>query len=190
MIQIDEKGIKKFVAPIVSEWTENMKALKELKIEDQETADMISDILKDVHKQLTDSEAKRKEVTGPLNQVKKTIDSWFKPGTEALTEVKKMLLSKIGDYRREIEEKRIAALEAGDTETAISIPMPTVPSGVTERKIWTYEVEDESAVPREFLTVDYQKISSLVANSDPETLSIPGVRVFQISKMQMSGGRK
>ena len=44
------------------------------------------------------------------------------------------------------------------------------------RKVWTFEVTDISLVPKEFVTVDKNKVDNLIHTG---TREIPGLRIFQ-----------
>lgn len=44
------------------------------------------------------------------------------------------------------------------------------------RKVWTHDIEDESKIPREYMTVDVKRIRDAVRAGLRE---IPGVRIFQ-----------
>ena len=48
-----------------------------------------------------------------------------------------------------------------------------------QRKVWTYEVTDESQIPREYLTIDHKKINRAVKDG---ARNIPGVNIYQESK--------
>jgi hypothetical protein len=48
-----------------------------------------------------------------------------------------------------------------------------------QRKVWTYAVEDESQLPREYLTVDHKKIGQAVKDG---VRNIPGLSIYQENK--------
>ena len=50
-------------------------------------------------------------------------------------------------------------------------------SGISTRMLWKFDIEDEAAIPREFLMVDTKKIGRVVA-AMREDAKIPGVRVY------------
>ena len=106
--------------------------------------------------------------------------------------------------RREAEERRlaeaVAAEQAGDLDTAEKLvsapvaaptvverpvfvpPAPSPPkvSGLSYREEWTFEITDESQIPREYLVVDEAKIRAHV-RSMREKSNIPGVHAFKRS---------
>lgn len=55
----------------------------------------------------------------------------------------------------------------------------TEAGSASQRKVWTFEIEDPGAVPREYLTVDEKKIRDAVRMGVRE---IAGVRIFEESK--------
>lgn len=81
--------------------------------------------------------------------------------------------------REELERK---ALEEAAAKEAQIIPPPVVPEkpktdGLTLRENWTFEIVDESQIPREYLVPDLAKIRKVVMALKNKT-NIPGVRVF------------
>jgi hypothetical protein len=94
---------------------------------------------------------------------------------------------KAGDAERAAELAAAAAEEQQAAEAIVSEPVyvappvlaPAVPkqAGTYERETWTFIVDDESRVPREYLRVDLVKIGNTVRMQRGET-RIPGVRVF------------
>jgi hypothetical protein len=111
-------------------------------------------------------------------------------------------------YRQEQEIKRLAAekkaweaaeaerkrLEAMAKKEGVELPpeeiepltpiepaqtvVRTEAGSAFERKTWTFEIEDATQIPREFLMVDEKGIRAAVKNGARE---IPGVRIFQTS---------
>lgn len=96
---------------------------------------------------------------------------------------------------RRAEEERIlaeakAAEDAGDNEAAQAIieqpvvaPVVIVQTaapkleGVSFRENWTFQITDETKIPREFLVVDAKKIGQVVKAMKGMT-NIPGVRAY------------
>jgi len=88
--------------------------------------------------------------------------------------------------RREAEEQAKAKGEEPQPEPAPQEepePQPEPPRSVQTdygktftKKVWTFEVQDESQVPREYLVVDQKKIRQAVKDGVRE---IPGVSIYQ-----------
>ena len=73
-----------------------------------------------------------------------------------------------------------AVLDMPTTEAAITVDAAPKVEGVSGRKTWTYEIEDEKMIPRTYLMVDTVKIGKIVTAMKGET-DIPGVRAYQKS---------
>jgi hypothetical protein len=52
----------------------------------------------------------------------------------------------------------------------------------TAKKKWTYEIEDENLIPREYMTADLKKIGAVVKAG---IRNIPGVRIFEEDTLQV-----
>jgi len=66
-----------------------------------------------------------------------------------------------------------APIEVEHIEAATVAPV----AGVSYRENWQFEISDASAIPRDYLTPDVQKIGKMV-KALKGTTNIPGVRVF------------
>jgi uncharacterized membrane protein YqiK len=81
-----------------------------------------------------------------------------------------------------MEESAVTAQVLEQTSQLMSAPTSTraAPkvSGISTRKVWTFEITDPMLVPREFLVIDETKIGGVV-RALKEATTIPGVRVFQ-----------
>ena len=75
------------------------------------------------------------------------------------------------------EETRLNEALGLDSPAVADKPIaPPKTEGVSYREVWTFEVSDPSLVPREYLTVDTQKIGGVVRAMKNLT-NIPGVTV-------------
>lgn len=147
----------------------------------------------------------RKKHVAPLNERVKDINAAAKVYTERLGEVETGLKRKIGVFqsqqeleRRKAEEQarqaiaeeqaRLDALAKKNNVAPVVLEavLPPEPPRVVrtesgsshQRQEWTFEVQDETQVPREYLMVDERKIREAVKAGIRE---IPGVRIFQKS---------
>lgn len=97
--------------------------------------------------------------------------------------------------RAEQERLTAEAEESGEPIQPIQPPMPApdVPAmpdrttrstlgTTTVRKIWTFEITNESAIPREYLVADEKKIRAVVKAG---IRNIDGVRVFEIDQLSV-----
>lgn len=84
--------------------------------------------------------------------------------------------------RKAREELEKQALEEAAAREKQIIPPPPIPEkakteGLTFRENWTFEIVDESQIPREYLVPDPVKIRKVVQVMKDKT-NIPGIRVF------------
>ena len=148
-------------------------------------------------------EAKRKELVKEPNRYVRAVNAFAKQFTEKLKQVETSLKRKVADYqyrlelerrKREAEEKRkreelqrkmeAEAKEAG--VEPVKLPDPVVPERpkVTRtetgsahlRMEWTFEIKDETKLPREYLIPDMKKIRAAVKAG---VRTIPGVKIFE-----------
>ncbi|MCX7800101.1 MAG: hypothetical protein N2109_07135 [Fimbriimonadales bacterium] len=137
-------------------------------------------------------EEQRKEVTRPLLDEKRRLDSWYRAPEQALKSAEEALVEALTRFRAECaaqaemvairaERERQRALEKADEWEAKGQPQraahwrakagalaapvaATLPTvpGVSWRTSWKWELLDAAAVPREWLTVDAAKVDEAV----------------------------
>lgn len=173
--------------------------LADMSVTCQKEADDANDILKKIATGLKAIEKKRKSFTAPLNQSLKEINATFKQMTEPIETAKKDLTSRLMAWRN-IEQARIRAEqeaaqreeerrrkiqeshkakghEVKETITPVEKPMPFSLKDTTKtRKQWTYEVIDESLVPREYLQINGPAITKAVRDGARD---ISGVKIYE-----------
>lgn len=86
------------------------------------------------------------------------------------------------------EAARAARVEAAEAKDAANAPAAELTRARSDlgavgslRTTWHYEVTDEAAVPREYLTVDHAKIKAamkVATKGGKCTLKVPGIRVY------------
>lgn len=138
--------------------------------------------------------------TKPLVDQQRNLNAVFKKQSEPLTQIFNAVTVAMKNFLREQErvareaeeklrleqEKKNAKLEAKGKPVDFA-PAPTVErasttfssgigGGVSARKIWTFEVQDPTLVPRKYLAVD-EKVIKLAVESGER--SIDGVRIFE-----------
>lgn len=87
-----------------------------------------------------------------------------------------------------LDAKQVAAAMPTIPPVVVAPPMPKLVrsesgAGFTSVKKWTFEVTDEKAVPRDYLSVDPRKLDAAVRGG---TREIPGVRIFQTEKSRLA----
>lgn len=78
----------------------------------------------------------------------------------------------------ELAKEKIQDIEA----EAPFVPDKPVANGTTLRETWEFEIEDESLIPRQFLTPDMKKIRGYVTNMKRDG-NIPGIRIFSVKSV-------
>lgn len=165
----------------------------------QVQADIANNILKSIASGLKQIEAKRKSFTAPLNQSLKEINATFKKVVEPINTAKQGLTSRLMAWRtqeqarireeqekaRKEEERRRKIQEAHAAKghnvkeeiTPVDKPVPFGITDTTKTQLrWTFEVEIEAKVPREYLAVNNPAITKAVRAG---VRDIPGVKIYQ-----------
>ena len=135
-------------------------------------------------------DARRKQYTSKLADLVDQFNGEFKPGLEALKEAEKTLKDKLAGFAKTTTEQRAALLlaaseaaEAGDQAKADALiaeaagcEVPEV-KGCSIRDVWTGEIEDAEAIPREYLIPDEKALKAITKarKCDPK---IPGWRAY------------
>ncbi|MCH8476361.1 MAG: hypothetical protein LAT56_00245 [Wenzhouxiangella sp.] len=138
----------------------------------------------------------------------KAVTDSIKTYTDRLTAVEKSVKRMLSAYVQEQEKKRIEearkaaaeaeerrlqeAIETGKEETLEEPFVPEVPKPAVEKEDgivyvdrWTFEIEDESQIPREYLIVDMQKIRKVV-QALKDDAKIAGVKVVKTKEVRVS----
>jgi hypothetical protein len=202
----DTQEIQKTVDGIIAE-------MATIRIEDETSAMQAGEFLKknkETQKFVKDYfEDARAATYKSYKMVTDTISFFVKKLQKAETAVKR----KISDYqmeqerirreearkleaeaRKREEERRLAkAIETGDEEildkpvdvTPVRIEEPRKMEGVSFVERWTYQIQDVSQIPREFLIPDERKIRSYVT-SMKDKAKIPGVRIYADKTVRVS----
>jgi len=143
------------------------------------------------------ADAKRLSWVAPLKKVAADIDATFRPGLRALKQAEALLKSKIGAWdvaqaqaraallTASVEAARngnAAAAEQTYEQAAAFVPATT---GASSKIVWTGEVLDAAAIPREYLMPDVTKLEKVTAahGADP---GIPGWRAFATAAVRTS----
>jgi len=202
----DTQEIQKTVDGIIGE-------MATIRIEDDKTAAQAGEFLrknKETQKFVKDYfEDARASTYKAYKEVTDQIKFFVKKLEKAETAVKR----KVSDYQmeqeriRREEERRLAeearkkeeeqrlsqAIETGDEEAldapietpTIKVGAPQKTEGISYVDKWTYEIQDVSQIPREFLIPDERKIRSYVTNLK-DRAEIPGVRIYKDKTVRVS----
>lgn len=141
--------------------------LESVDIQYPEQADEYGGLLRAVHKEIQDLDKLRKEIGQPAREAQKDINTFFRPALDAYGEAKGLLKGKLGDYAQSVQKANQAALEQASTGdgTALARVVPEAPAaGTSTRKELRIIVHDFTAIPREYLCVDYSALKILAKN--------------------------
>jgi len=133
-------------------------------------------------------DAKRKEFVKPLNDHVKKINNEFKMRLEPVQETEKKLKIAIGNYQMKKEEEAkalAAAQEAKGEMSMIEAPKTTLRStdgAVSVKKVWKFEVTDETKVPKKYLIVDEVALRKDIVAGERE---ISGVKIYQENQLSV-----
>lgn len=153
-----------------------------------EEAISIAGEAKKLHKLI---ETARKDITEPHRKVVNKVNDTAKVFTEKLKAVEDIIKQKVETWKRIIEEKNKATEEALKKMTDsmgsdVSLYVDNAPKYVRgdgamsyETTQWKFDVEDLSIVPREFLTIDEEKVKLSVKMG---TRTIPGLKIYSEQK--------
>ena len=143
-------------------------------------------------------DGKRLSWVKPLKAVAADIDASFRPATKALKEALDVIKAKIGAFDVEQAQERarllkasVQAAAAGDQTAAAKayekaeahVLVDAGPS--TSKIVWTGEVVDAAAIPREYLMPDVAKLEALTKALDRDP-QIPGWRARQTAEVRTS----
>jgi len=168
-------------------------------VENQTEADEANEILKKITHGLKLMEEKRKSFTAPLNQSLKEINETFKQMALPVNAAKTALSDRLMSWRRQeqarIDEERAKAVREEERRrkiqeahaakghvvkediTPVVKPIPFSVNDTTKVQLrWTYEIEDDTKIPRDYLTVNGPAITQAVRAG---VRDIPGVKIFQ-----------
>ena len=188
------------LAEIQSEVDSFLYEFQEVKIATIDEYTQWSDRLKVVQNKIKKVEDKRMEYTRPLDESKKKIMADFKSITEPLEEFVKVVKSEMIRWHNEDQARKDAeqaeieakalklAKEQGISEVQVEVinqeqkTQRGAVSAATVRTVWTFEVEDETQIPREYLVVDESAIRKAVQGG---LRRIPGVKIYEEKQLSI-----
>lgn len=158
-------------------------------VEDQAGVQMASELLGKIKANLNSLKMLKDQFVKPYEDEVKKSKNWFKMQEEPFKQMEVVVKDKIGVYmedeRKKAEEAAKKAAEEATKNNEENKPVPIeVPkmsvqatSGkVSAKEITSYEIVDESKIPREYLTVDRGAIQKAVRDGVKD---IPGVKIIK-----------
>lgn len=176
------------VRSFASEGEQVLEVVRDYKIETHEELTTVATWLREVKSKRNELERQEKEITQPINTALRKVRELFKPAKKFWADAELLLKSKIGAAKLLEERRNQAALQeaadahaAGDTEGVVAATAKVTTTadvpGVTTYTKWTFVIEDESLLPREFLMPNDKLIKEHCSHStDRQPTPIPGVK--------------
>ena len=173
-----------------------------IEIDSDEEEQMGIDSLADIKRFQKQVEEARKNQVDPFNKLVKRVNDIFRPIGDGLVKSEAVIKDKVKNWRvkkeqiRQAEERKRQAEYAAKIaeeqakaklekrEVEIVIPPPAIIQTITRgtsstassRKVWKFEILDESKIPRQYLIVDESKIRAAIKLG---TREIEGVKIFE-----------
>jgi hypothetical protein len=181
---------------------EILLTIKELRKEINSFFDPICAKAFEAHKEAV---AQKKRADAPLVEAEGIIKPRIAAWNAEQERIRKAEEDRLREEARKQEEERrledaILAEQSGNKEEAAAImdtpvqaPVVVVPksvpkvAGVAMTKQWKFRITDANKIPRQYLTVDEQKIGAIV-RALKDQANIPGVEVFSVDSV--SAGRQ
>lgn len=177
-----------------------------LEINSDEDVERASEMIKEISTLKAQIEDQRTKITKPINDSLRQINAFFKQFSEPVLEADKQIRSKVAQYRTIQEQERIKKQKELDKifkkqqaeinkiaeEKGIEAPVivaPTVQENAGQvgkvkfKKVWTFEIEDISKIPVEFLMVDERKVRQAIVQDGRRRIS--GIKIFQEDKVSL-----
>lgn len=167
-------------AELATEETEASGFLEELRqfsITCKEETEFAAELLAEVKGKASKLKAREKEITGPMNDALKATRALFKPALGFYAEAEGLLKSALAEAHKAAQAAQQAALDSHDIDGATEAASMARVEGVQYRSMWTFEITDANAIPREFCIPGLKLIADAVKKN--HTIEIPGVRIYE-----------
>jgi hypothetical protein len=170
---------------------DDLEAIKEFVFETPDDRQFAVDEMNAAKQLGAEYESKRKEITKPLMDSKRKVDSLFRPVLDLCNRLERAWKDRILADRQQQKEAAAAKLEAAEyaetpdeahaalvaaSETAASAAPP---KGLQYRKKVAFIVEDFASVPDAYKKVDEAKVRQDAKRVLKGELDIPGIQVFE-----------
>lgn len=183
-----------FIAEVRTDAEKALEFIRAVQIQKAADREFAANALKEVAARHDMIDAKRKKWVEPLKAVTSDIDATFRPVTKLLKEAIDVLKTKIGawDVEQAYERERLLretseALKRGEADQALLAYAEAgeIQQAGGSKIVWTGEVVDPAAIPREYLCPDVAKLEALTraAGADP---GIPGWRAYAKAEIRTS----
>jgi len=174
------------------------RKVAEIKVIDSESLQRAVVMIQEIKRAKEKVEETRKFFVDPLRKQISEINAKFKPYIDALDaaetlikdeiiiykeeerlkrelELEKLRKQQELNYRKEVKKAEKRGLVPPPPPAPIEIVQPKV-DGLTMKKVWDFEIIDETKIPREYLTPDLVKIRKVIQAG---VRNIEGLRIFE-----------
>lgn len=174
------------------------RKVAEIKVIDSESLQQAVVMIQEIKRAKEKVEETRKFFVDPLRKQISEINAKFKPYIDALDaaetlikdeiiiykeeerlkrelELEKLRKQQELNYRKEVKKAEKRGLVPPPPPAPIEIVQPKV-DGLTMKKVWDFEIIDETKIPREYLTPDLVKIRKVIQAG---VRNIEGLRIFE-----------
>ena len=176
-VVVEHADVTALVGPLASEWQGMAPQLVGFVVNDQATVDTVGALLLQVKSKLAELEKGRKLIVRPLLDAKNAVDDLFRPATEAATHIEGLLKGALGEFTDRQAAAQVAALAAGQHDTALATVQPIMPKGVSTVTVWRWRVIDPRLIPADYLVVDAARVQGVV-NAMKGACNIPGIEAY------------
>lgn len=180
------------IEPMRSMAERYLQAIVNMPITSQADVDVLGKELIENRERRDALEAKRKTLTGPVNDLKRAIDALFKPVKDIFDAVDTTITNKLGPYQQQAKAANTAALDAvgGGSRDASTLAtahaVPQTPAGLSEIEEYDFEIENEAEIPRPFLCFD-ESLARAYVKHHKGNCTIPGVKIVKRTTYRRTG---
>lgn len=187
-----EATAKAEMGPEQSSAKELFEAIRGMPIDHQGDLDLAAEALAQIKGEMKRLEARRKAVTGPINEALEEVRGWFKPAIDYYLQAESTLKKSIAEYHTRCEaQNKLALRQAAEAAAAqdrpaigvalADIQVPEKVSGLNLRDAWDFEVVSVEQVPMQYHYINETAVrdamrASIAASKDKTPAPIPGIK--------------
>lgn len=185
---VPQDAFKQEIESHVASLAETLELIPEFSIVSNDDMNYANELLAWVKIRAKSLEARRKEISQPLNAVLRTYNGWFKKPLDALKVAEAQLKNKIAEALAATKRAQDEALAAvADTGGAVAGEVLAVahgqelidqPDNVSIQEDIDFEIVDEKVVPRAFCKPDLAMLKAY-GKAYGVAAEVPGVRFFK-----------
>lgn len=176
--ELETKDLTLSQAETVLNDTINLKpfidASSDFEIVDRESANQALSMSLQARKMRQNLDKTRADIVRPHYDFQKAVNKLAKSFEQKLQEIEHNLSGKIKQWMKDNRGDNLLDLMAQN--------MKVEDGSLTKKMKWIFEIEDESQIPKEFLSIDEKKIQMAIKGG---IRNIPGVKIFENLEIEM-----